>query len=129
MNRTPALPSTPVSLQVRTILMALAETCCLHGDKCVIQSDRDIHMQLVLRRRVWFQQGVPHRLRRRGFLALPTASEAINGNDSWAGSPGSSQPQRRGPPDSRSPGGALWPVLRVSEVREEAMKIVITMNT
>lgn len=109
--------------------MALAETCCFHGDKCVTQSDRDTRLQLVLRRRVWFWQGVPHRLRRRGFLALPRASEAINGNDSWAGSPGSSQPQRRGPPDSRGPGGALRPVLGVSEAREEAIKVVITVNT
>lgn len=59
MNQTPALPGTPISLQVRTILMSLAETCCLHGDKCVTQSDRDTRLQLVLRRRVWFWQGVP----------------------------------------------------------------------
>lgn len=97
--------------------------------KCVTQSDRDTHLQLVLRRHVWFQLGVPTRPLRKGFLALPTASEAINRNDSWAGGPGPRQPQRQGPPDSRSPVGTLGPVLWVSEVREEAIKIVITVNT
>lgn len=70
----------------------------------------------------------PTRLQRRGFLALPTALEAINGNDSWAGGPGSSQTQKRGPPDSRSPVGTLQTVFWVSEVREKVIKIVIAMN-
>lgn len=98
-------------------------------------SDRDTRLQLVLRSRVWFRLGVsdkwecPQRLWRKGLLALSKASEAINGNDSWVGGPGSHQPQRQGPLESRSPEDTLGPVLWMSEVSEEAIRIVITMNT